>query len=299
MEIKLEQYRVFEAAAREKSFSAAARKLFISQPAVSQSVAQLEESLGVRLFLRRGRTVELTGEGELLYGYVHTALGLLSSGENQLLRLRTLTAGELRIGAGDTVSRWFLLPVIERFHREYPDVALRITNRTSGETVRLLQDGKLDLGLVNLPLSASGVLFEECMPVHDVFVAGNRYAELSGRTLSLAELSSYPLLMLERSANSRRWADRHFLSNGLAPKAEIELGAHHLLLDYAGIGLGIACVVREWSQHALLRGDVFEIPVDPPIPARSIGFCYLEGIPLSAAARTFIEMTKEHRHDNL
>lgn len=295
MDVKLEHYRVFDAVARQKSFSAAARSLFISQPAVSQSVAQLEAALETRLFVRRGRSVELTREGELLYSHVHAALGLLANGEEHLQRLHTLAEGELRIGAGDTVSRWYLLPVIERFHRLYPNVALRITNRTSAETVHLLQDGRLDLGFVNLPMSASGVVFEECVPVHDVFVAGMRYRSLMDREISLEEVASLPLLMLEREANSRRWVDRHFLLHDLSPKAEIELGAHHLLLDYAGIGLGVACVVREWSRHAVARGDVFELSVQPAVPARSVGVCYLGEIPLSSAARTFIHMAREKR----
>ncbi len=293
MEIRLDQYRVFDAVAREHSFSAAARALYVSQPAVSQSIAQLETAVGSKLFLRRGRTIELTREGELLHGYVRSALGLLETGEEQLSRLHTLSAGELRIGAGDTVTRWYLMPAMERFHREHPDVALRITNRTSRETLQLLRDGHIDLGFVNLPMSAAGVLFEDCMAVHDIFVAGEGYGHLRGREVGLAELCTYPLLMLEGASNSRRHVDRHFLANGAAPKPEIELGAHHLLLDCAGAGLGVACVVEEFSRHALERGEVFPVDVRPPVPTRSVGVCYLEDIPLSSAARTFIRMARE------
>ena len=295
MEVKLDQYRVFDAVARERSFSAAARALFISQPAVSQTVAQLEAAFGTKLFLRHGRYIELTREGELLHSYVRSALGLLETGEEQLSRLHTLSAGELRIGAGDTVTRWYLMPAIERFHREHPEVALRITNRTSRETLQLLRDGRLDLGFVNLPMSAEGVLFEDCLAVHDIFVAGKGYEGLRGRPIGLGELTTYPLLMLEGASNSRRRVDRHFLEHGAAAKPEIELGAHHLLLDCARIGLGVACVVEEFSRHAIDRGEVFVLDVQPPVPTRSVGVCYLEDIPLSSAARTFIRTAKEPR----
>lgn len=293
MDAKLERYRVFDAVAKEKSFSAAARALYISQPAVSQSIAQLESAFGTKLFVRHGRSIELTAEGEVLYGYVRSALGLLQSGEEQLLKINSLSAGELRIGAGDTMTRWYLMPAIERFHRLYPDVSIRITNRTSPETVRLLQEGRLDIGFVNLPIAANGVLFEECLPIHDIFIAGESYQKLKGRRLSLQELSSYPLIMLEGIANSRRWVDRHFLRHGVALHPEIELGSHHLLLDFAEIDLGIACVVREFSQHALSSRKVFELDIETPIPARSMGACYHDGIALSPAARTFIDMVKE------
>jgi len=293
LDTRLERYRVFDAVAKEKSFSAAARALYISQPAVSQSIAQLEAAFDTKLFVRHGRSIELTAEGEVLYGYVRSALGLLQSGEEQLLKINSLSAGELRIGAGDTMTRWYLMPAIERFHRLYPDVSIRITNRTSPETIRLLQDGRLDIGFVNLPIAADGVLFEECLPIHDIFIAGEGYKKLKGRRLSLKELSSYPLVMLERTANSRRWVDRHFLGHGVALDPEIELGSHHLLLDFAEIDLGIACVVREFSAHALSSRKVFELAVEPPIPVRSVGACYHDGIALSPAARTFIDMVKE------
>jgi len=156
-----------------------------------------------------------------------------------------------------------------------------------------LQEGRLDIGFVNLPIAADGVLFEECLPIHDIFIAGEGYKKLKGRRLSLKELSSYPLVMLERTANSRRWVDRHFLGHGVALDPEIELGSHHLLLDFAEIDLGIACVVREFSAHALSSRKVFELAVEPPIPVRSVGACYHDGIALSPAARTFIDMVKE------
>jgi len=281
MEISLELYRVFDAVCRAGSFTGAARALYISQPAVSQAVRQLEGALGTKLFLRAGRGVSLTREGELLRGYCAPALNLLEAGESRVAELQRLSGGEVRIGAGDTVSRWFLLPLIERFHRLYPAVALHITNRTSRETVELLKNGRLDLGFVNMPLSAQGVLFESCMPVRDVFVCGERYAHLAGRPLSLAELASYPLIMLERASNSRRWVDRHFFSHGVELRPEIELGAHDLLADTARIGLGIACVVDEFVR----REGLITLTLEQPVPERSIGACYLEELGPSPAAR--------------
>lgn len=293
MNIDLELYRVFNAVARLGSFSAAAKELYISQPAVSQSIRQLESSLGTTLFLRGSRGITLTKEGELLLGYSASAINLIEAGEKRLAGLSQLSEGELRIGAGDTVSKWFLLPVIEKFHRQYPAVTLRVTNRTSGETVDLIKNGQLDIGFVNMPISAPDMLFEECMTVHDVFVAGDKYAHLAERELTLEQVASEPLIMLERTSNSRRWVDRHFFSRGVELRPEIELGAHDLLADYARIGLGIACVVDEfvWREQGL-QGGLHILRLADPVPARSMGACYLEDIALSPAARKFIDMAK-------
>ncbi|MBP5167520.1 MAG: LysR family transcriptional regulator [Oscillospiraceae bacterium] len=292
MNVSLELYRIFDAAARTRSFSEAARELYISQSAVSQAIRQLENAAGTRLFIRSGRGAELTAEGRLLSGYISSALALIAQGENRVLEVRELSAGELRIGAGDTAARWFLLPAIQRFHELYPNIVLKMTNRTSTETLALLRAGQIDVGFVNLPLEAEGITFESCMDIHDVFVAGDKFERLKGRIIGPAELASYPLIMLERRSNSRSYVDKYFMSRGVILQPQLELGAHHLLLDYAEIGLGIACVIREFSGHALGRGGMFELEQDEPVPGRAIGACWLDQLGLSPAAQRFVEIVK-------
>ena len=140
-----------------------------------------------------------------------------------------------------------------------------------------------------MPIEADGISFEECRTVHDVFIGGRQYRELSGRRVSLHELSEYPLIMLEQAANSRRWVDKHFFANGIELKPQIELGAHDLLVDHARIGLGIACVTQEFTDVSVHDDELFFIELDNPVPERSIGVCYVNGIELSSAARRFIE----------
>ncbi len=291
MNISTELYKIFSAVVKAGTFSGAAKLLDISQPAVSQAMRQLEDSLDVRLFNRSSRGVKLTPEGELLGGYIRSAMGLIEAGEEKLLKLRSLSAGELRIGAGDTVSKWYLSPFIGRYHTLYPDVKISITNRTTDGTMSLLRDGSIDIGLVNMPISEKGFVFEECLPVHDVFIAGKPFSHLQSREVSLSELASYPLIMLEQASNSRRMVERHFLENGVVLHPEIELGAHDLLMDYARIGLGIACVTREFIN--ISDDELFEVRLSQRVPRRSIAVCYREDIPLSAAARQFISLLGE------
>ena len=292
MNVSLDLFRVFSAVAEAGSISDAARVLYITQPAVSQSVRRLEKELGVRLFERGAKGVQLTREGELLRGYVSSAMGMLEAGESRMRMLSKLDAGELRIGASDTVSRWFLVPIIRRFHDMYPNVSMSITNRTTTQTLELLQSGSIDIGYVNLPADVEGVEFEECMPVHDVFVASDEFSHLKDRTVTPAELAAEPLIMLEDKSNSRRWVNRHFRKNGVVLAPGVELSAHDLLLDFAGIGLGVACVIREFSRDTLTSGMLFEVDLQPSVPRRAIGVCYNSGITLSNAARKLIELSK-------
>ena len=286
MGFSLEFYKIFDAVVKNKSFSAAANALYITQPAVSQAIKQMETEFETQLFLRTKKGIVLTQEGEILSGYISSALSLIEAGEQRVKKLAELSAGTLRIGAGDTTSKWFLTPFVEEFHKLYPGVSISITNRTSSDILKLISSGQVDIGYVNMPVSASGIQALECRTVTDVFIASQKYAELKDKKIELNSLAKYPMIMLERAANSRRWVDRHFLKHG------IELEAHDLIAEYVKIGLGIGCVIKEFSNEVIGKDGIFEIKLNNPVPKRSIGVCYPEGIELSAAARKFIDMTR-------
>ena len=142
MAAKLEQYRVFKEVADTGNISGTAKRLYLSQSAVSQSVKLLEQELGVRLFSRTARGVTLTSEGRLLYDYASRALALLEAGEERLLETQALRSGELTIGANDTITKYYLLPFLQAYHKRYPNVRVRISNGTSQRVLELLQNGR-------------------------------------------------------------------------------------------------------------------------------------------------------------
>ena len=131
MSVKLELYRVFKEVAEAGNITAAAQALYISQSAVSQSIKQLEGELQTRLFARNSRGVALTPDGRMLYEYVRSAIGLLETGEEKLSQSRELQMGHLTIGASDTVTSQFLLPYLDRFHRQYPAIHIQIVSGRS------------------------------------------------------------------------------------------------------------------------------------------------------------------------
>lgn len=290
MSVDLELYRVFCTVARCGSLSHAARELYISQPAVSQAMRRLEDSLHCSLFTRTSRGITLTSEGRMLYSYADKAVSLVSAAEDKLTRMRTLQSGGLMIGASDTLCQYFLLPYLKRFHSEYPEVQLQVTNRTTPETVELLKVGKVDIALVNLPLEDDALHVRECLSVHDVFVASERFDHFKNRKISLDILAREPLVLLEQASNSRKYLDTFAAQQGITLHPEIELGAHNLLVEFARIGLGIACVTSEFAKDHLAAGELFEIELDPPMLPRAIGLISLDGVPLSAAALRFIQI---------
>lgn len=290
MKTNLDAYRIFSAVAQSGSFSAAASKLFISQPAVSQSIKNLENDLGCELFVRSAKGVSLTNHGKVLFDHVHSALGLIAAGEDKISRLNSLQLGQLKIGAADTLTRHFLLEYIDIFHTLYPKIDLKFTNRTSTEIIDFLKDGLVELAVVNLPIKDPDISIIECGSVEDIFVAGPKFWRLKERQLPLQELQNYPLIMLEQKSNSRRYVDSFFAKRGIQLQPEFDLGAHELLLEFARIGLGVASVIREFSKDYIDRGDLFEVHLQSPIPKRKIGICHRKDIPLSQSAMRFIDI---------
>ncbi|MBR3678904.1 MAG: LysR family transcriptional regulator [Oscillospiraceae bacterium] len=283
----LDYYRTFSVVYESRSFSEAARRLYVTQSAISQSVKQLEFLLDVKLFVRGKRSVIPTAEANALYSAIIPAIETIGEAEEKITRLRLLQEGSLCICAADTVAKYYLLPYLKRWNELYPNVRLTVVNRTSTEAFSLLSAGKIDIAFVNSPVTEEKFSRKTCLHLHDVFIGGSAYKALSGKTITRKQLIEYPLIMLETLSNSRRAVDAEFFSDGIILKPEIELGAHELLIDFARIGLGISCVTREFSD---IRGELFEIQLDQPLPERTLELCWLENEQASSAKKKFIEM---------
>lgn len=293
MSVKLELYRVFKEVAEVGNITAAAQALYISQSAVSQSIKQLEHDLQTRLFARNSRGVTLTAEGQMLYEYVRSAMGLLETGEEKLSQTRELQMGKLIIGASDTVTSQFLLPYLDSFHKQHPAIHIQIVSGRSHKVLGLLRSGKVDIAFASTPTDTSSLDIHPCFSTHAIFMAGAEYPCDFDHVYSLEEIAAFPLILLERKASSRLFLERYFLQNGLRLNPEIELGARSLLVDLAAIGFGVAGVTEEFVHRELKSGRLKKLKTDFDIPARSVDMCLLNDVPQSAAAERFTAFVKD------
>ena len=222
MAVKLELYRVFKEVAETGNISAAAKNLYISQSAVSQSIKQLETALQARLFARSPRGVTLTGEGQMLYQYVRNALGLLATGEDKLSQAQQLLLGTLTIGASDTVTGQFLTPYLDEFHHQHPGIRLRIISGRSAKVVSMLRSGAVDIAFASSPKDSTLETWP-CFTTHSVFVAGKNYHCDFDKIYTRQEMAEFPLILLERKASSRVFLEQEFLKAGvtLTPEGEM------------------------------------------------------------------------------
>ena len=290
MKTKLDYYRVFYETARCRSFSVAAQRLYISQSAISQCIHQLESDLNAQLFVRTRKGVSLTNEGQLLFLKVESAITSIEQGEKQLDRLRHLEAGELRIAAGDTITTHFLLKYLEAYHATYPNIRIEMANSYSSQMLTLVKEGKADLAFVNMPMEDEELVFEPCLEINDVFVCGPDFEKKAA--YSWEEIAGLPLILIEKNASSRHFLEKNFKERNIALHPQIEVAVHDLLIRFASIHLGISCVIEQFSKAELEQGIITKIPLDPPLPKRSIGCAYLKNAPLSHAAKAFLDMMK-------
>ena len=288
MDINLELYKVFYYVATSLSFSEASRQLFISQSAVSQSIKTLEKKLNHTLFIRSTKKVLLTPEGELLLQHVKPALQMLVEGES-LLSGDNMLKGQLRIGASDTICRYYLISYLQHFHQAFPDVRIKVTNSTSIGCVELLEKGQVDLIVCNFPNSRLGnhMQIRVLKEFQDIFIGNPEYFPLNDMPRELNTLLEYPILMLSGKSTTSEYLHQAFASQGLNLLPEVELNSNDLLMDLARIGLGIACI----PNYMLSPDDSLKpISLISGLSPRQLVLVYHDGQPLSQAAERFLEI---------
>ncbi len=283
--VKLEFYRVFYVVAKTGNLSKASKELFISQPAVSYSIKQLEEQLGGRLFVRTAKGMELTPEGKMIYEYVSRAFEELTAAENKFSQMRGLEEGTVHIGASDTISKFFILPRIERFKKQYPKISIKITNRTTDEIIKLLKTGKVDLGFINRvdETPFAGITLTPCADIGECFVANKEVAARFDHPLSVSELTALPLILLEEGSSTRRAVERAIEALGGKLRPAFELCSVDLVAECAKSGLGVGCVTKEYISKELASGELNLVPLSFPLPRRKIAMATLTGMPPSFA----------------
>lgn len=287
MDINYELYKVFYHVATTLSFSEASKQLFISQSAVSQSVKSLEKKLEQVLFIRSTKKVQLTPEGEILLRHIEPAMNLIRRGESQIMEASS-TGGQIRIGASDTICRYFLVPYLEKFHRAFPHIHIKVTNATSIGCVSLLESGQVDIIVTNFPNSHLGNKnhIKKIRAFRDVFIANQDFKEIKDVKLPFQELLEYPLLMLDRESTTSEFLHNLFQQHQLDLVPEIELSSNDLLIDLARIGLGIAFIPDYCVQHL---DDLFIVETKETLPERELILSYNEHIPMTHAIESFLE----------
>ena len=296
MNQNLSSYWIFYTVAKAGNISKAAKELYISQPAISKSIQKLEENLNCRLFQRSSRGVVLTDEGALLFEHVKEAFEVLVLGEDKLKHSIELGMGRLQIGVSSTLCKHMLLPYLKEFIRQNPHISISINCQSTNEILHLLDENKIDIGLIGKPNNSKGIHFHHLGMIEDTFVASPDYIHnLKNRGIRETDiLENATLMLLDKNNMSRQYIDEYLLKNQLSAGETIDISNMDLLIDFAKIGVGVACVIKAFVAKELADGSLLEVPFSLPITPREVGFAYKENTKMSKSLQSFIRFYESY-----
>ncbi len=288
----LNLYYIFYTTALNGNISNAAKKLYISQPAVSKAISKLESNLEVSLFTRSSRGVKLTQEGEVLFVQLKDAFDSIEKGEEDLKKSLQFGMGQLSIGASTTLCKYVLLPTLPQYILENPYVKLSISCQSTNNTLAALEREELDIGLVGEPEKSGACRFYPIREIQDIFVTTEQYInQLSmqnkSQTITLEDVT---LLLLDKDNITRRYVEKYLLDYHLTPSSILEVSTMDLLIEFAKAGLGVACVISDFIQKELTDGSLIPFPSNYEIPPRKIGFAVKDRTNPNSIMQKFMQL---------
>ena len=292
MYISYDYYRVFYYVAKFGNASLAAKELLNNQPNVTRTIKKLESELGCPLFSRSKRGMKLTPEGERLYRHVSVAVESMEAGEAEIMESRNLESGSVYVAASEVALRCALLPVLKKFRIIYPGVHIRISNHSTPQAIDALKDGVADIAVVTTPTVHSSSLVETVVkPITEVAVCSPYFRELTDRQVTLAELTSFPLISLGKDTKSFEFFSALFTTHGLSYKPDIEAFTADQILPMVEADLGIGFLPEDF----LREGDgICRIDLKEEIPRRDVVIIKRKEQPLSIAAKELGHMILEY-----
>ncbi len=286
MNINLELYRIFYVVAKHKHMTRASEELHISQPAISQSIKKLEEQLGGTLFLRSNKGMELTSEGNMFFDYVKGALELINNAENEFTSFKDLSKGEIKIGASTTLTKIVLMDAIKRFHKDYPNININITNDLTSNLMIDLQKGKLDFVIFNEgDIKETNIKTKKIKSLKQGFIYHPNY--FKDNITSLNDLTNYPLILQKKESNSRKFLDYYTLQYNLLLNPKTEVVSQDLVIEFTEAGFGIGFAIIDLALHNY--PNLKELKINKKLPISNIYLAENKYINLPFASKKFLE----------
>lgn len=291
--MEIRQLRYFLAAIRQGSLRAAAKKHFVTQPAVSVQLKKLEEEIGEKLYYRAGKRIVPTQAGDLLIPQIEEVLQRIDLLSESVAGLRGLEHGRLKLGNIDAASIYVLPGVFRVFHRRYPGVDIHVVVADSDSLLDALDVGDVELAIVTLPLARETV---EVVPFYEdvmVLVAGPRHDLVTNRKLRqnpLEAVAETGLITYPSASTTRRQIESVFIENGLGFRAAMEMSSPEAIKRLTETGLGASILPLKIVSSEVRRGTLKVIPTGDVKFQRMLGVVYKAKEILSQPAQVFLTM---------
>ena len=286
-DLDLNLIKTFLCVYENKSIMLASKKLFITQPAVTNSIKKLEDFLGGKLFIRTAKGVVPTKEGEMFNSVCYDSMQMLSNGINKFSALSNLEEGYLNIGSSSTIIRKILLPFIEYFNKKYPKIIISITDANSEKLMKYVKNNAVDLAVLNLPVKSDDIF--KIIPIyetHDCFIASKDFEK---DYLTNEELKNQKLILQKRPSSNRDYFEKMCEKNKINLNPSFEIGSFGLITDFVASKMGIAYTIKEFVKDDIKNGRVKIVDTEFVSLPRQIGIMTSQISTNSFACEKFIE----------
>ena len=284
MNINFELYKIFYVVATNKSITKGAGVLMITQPAVTQTIQNLESTLNTTLFIRTKKGVILTNEGEGLYKYIKEGINYFINGTNKLNELKKLDSGVIRIGASTSLTENYLMKYIAKYHRLHPNIEIKIINNLTDNLLKDLRNGSIDIVIGSKFNENKDLKFSRLFDTEYIFVS-NRKEDFSNKDILKEKLilQTYPSVL-------RSTFDEYLKRNNLYANVTMEVVSHKLVVESVLAGLGIGLVVKEYVKKELNNNKLYEIKTNVKLEKREVGYILKDNFILTYAVKEFIRI---------
>jgi len=296
MNITFEQINAFHAVSKYRGFSRAAQELYRTQSAVSIQVANLEETLGQKLFHRTTKTIELTDAGQIFLRYVEDIKRLLDEAEQELIDLEEMERGRLMISTSDTTACYRIPHILQAYRAKYPRIEIIIRNATSLKTIDLVLKGEIDLGIATLSYLKPGLEMIPLFSRSDVVICHPNHQLARRKEIFLKDLEQYTCVLLDQNCSSRRILDEACEKEKVKLTIAMELSSIEVVKSFVSINSGISIVPEVSIREEVRAGRLVSLGVkDFKLERQTkMGIIYRKDRYLSIAAQKFLKMLKEN-----
>ena len=294
MEIDFEAYRIFCIVAECESFSKAAEKLYISQPAITQTIKKLEENLKGRLFFRNPKGVKLTDEGMHLYQYIKTSVDIMNNAKNKFSQFINLEEGNIKIKTGSALGNVAIYDAIIEFSKKYPKIKVEVSGGYINDSMDLLSKGEVDLVAVNLPFEydEASIQIIDCGKIEDCFYVAKDYYNNIKSNKQIKELLKTDLIAPSGKSTTGKILKNFCEKNDIKYEPKFVMTSTNSRKYFTMQGLGIGFGIKENVKEELERGELVEIKVSNKPLIRSFGVAVQKKELLNNATLKLIDIIK-------
>lgn len=288
--LNFNQLRVFWLAAKYENFTTAAGKLFITQPAVTAQIRQLESTCNLRLFKKRGRKIYLSDEGKILYPYVRTMFEYEKELEDVIEDMRKLKRGVLRLGTTKAYARYFMPWIITRFRETYPDIKIHLDEGSSKDMTLSLLDFRNEIAIIAKAQDHPDVCFFPFSMEELILIAAPDHPMAGKKSVTFDQIAKEPIIMKEVGSGTRRLVNQLFARHGFAPDILMETSNTEFIKQLVQRGDGISFLVKQSVVMELEEGRLAAITLEGARISLDVSIAYLKNQHLSPPAQAFLDI---------